>query len=105
MSDDVTTNTDPDPAPPAPTPPPADPPAAKPKARGKAAADAVPDAVEERDAATDDPMIAALLREREGYVQRDMVERIEAVDEQLRLRGYTDELPKRRRRGGSQQTR
>lgn len=39
---------------------------------------------------TDDPMVAALLREREGYAGRKGKEdRVDAVDEQLRLRGYT----------------
>lgn len=39
---------------------------------------------------TDDPMVAALLRERAGYVGRKGKEdRVEAVDEQLRLRGYS----------------
>lgn len=33
-------------------------------------------------------LIAALLRERAGYVQRDLEERIKLVDEQLRLAGY-----------------
>ncbi|MDF2705540.1 MAG: hypothetical protein K0R62_1192 [Nonomuraea muscovyensis] len=37
---------------------------------------------------TDDPMIAALLREREGYSRRGMDQRVAAVDEQLRMRGY-----------------
>lgn len=38
---------------------------------------------------TEDPMIAALLREREGYVGREGKEdRVAAVDEQLKLRGY-----------------
>ncbi|OQR64775.1 hypothetical protein B6E66_07395 [Streptomyces maremycinicus] len=38
---------------------------------------------------TEDTMVAALLRERAGYAGRkDMQERVEAVDEQLRLRGY-----------------
>lgn len=32
-------------------------------------------------------MIAALLEERRGYVQRDLKDRVEQVDEQLRLRG------------------
>lgn len=36
---------------------------------------------------TEDPMIAALLREREGYVGRGMDDRVAQVDEQLRLRG------------------
>jgi hypothetical protein len=38
---------------------------------------------------TDDPMVAALLREREGYVARGMDDRVAQVDEQLRLRGAT----------------
>ncbi|GAA2108721.1 hypothetical protein [Streptomyces synnematoformans] len=37
---------------------------------------------------TEDPMIAALLRERAGYVQRGLDARTAAVDEQLRLRGH-----------------
>lgn len=36
---------------------------------------------------TEDPMAAALLREREGYVGRGMDDRVAQVDEQLRLRG------------------
>lgn len=40
--------------------------------------------------ATDDPMIAALLREREGYVRRGLAGRAKLVDEQLALRGYRD---------------
>jgi hypothetical protein len=45
---------------------------------------------------TEDPMIAALLREREGLVQRGLSERIAQVDEQLALRGHkppADEKP------------
>ncbi|MEV0112350.1 hypothetical protein AB0H77_03700 [Streptomyces sp. NPDC050844] len=39
---------------------------------------------------TDDSMVAALLRERAGYAGRKGKEdRVEAVDEQLRLRGYS----------------
>ncbi|MFM9604255.1 hypothetical protein [Streptomyces turgidiscabies] len=39
---------------------------------------------------TEDPMVAALLRERAGYVGRKGKEdRVAAVDEQLELRGYT----------------
>lgn len=38
---------------------------------------------------TEDPMIAALLREREGLVQRGLDERVAQVDEQLALRGCT----------------
>jgi hypothetical protein len=38
---------------------------------------------------TEDPMVAALLRERAGYVGRKGKEdRVAAVDEQLALRGY-----------------
>ncbi|MGW0805956.1 hypothetical protein [Nonomuraea sp. NPDC002799] len=45
---------------------------------------------------TEDPMIAALLRERDGYVLRDMADRVAQVDEQLSLRGYTppDDAPR-----------
>ncbi|MFI5995873.1 hypothetical protein ACIBAC_28985 [Streptomyces sp. NPDC051362] len=39
---------------------------------------------------TEDSMVAALLREREGYANRKgMEDRVTAVDEQLRLRGYS----------------
>jgi len=39
---------------------------------------------------TEDPMVAALLRERAGYVGRKGKEdRVAAVDEQLALRGYS----------------
>ncbi|MFD7224827.1 hypothetical protein ACFV9P_28065 [Streptomyces sp. NPDC059892] len=38
---------------------------------------------------TDDNMAAALLREREGLVQRGLTDRVEQVDEQLRARGHT----------------
>lgn len=37
---------------------------------------------------TEDPMIAALLRERVGLVQRGLKDRVAQVDEQLKLRGY-----------------
>lgn len=37
---------------------------------------------------TDDPTIAALLRERNGYVVRGLDDRVAAVDEQLAIRGY-----------------
>ncbi|MFE6816019.1 hypothetical protein [Streptomyces sp. NPDC057677] len=37
---------------------------------------------------TDDTMIAALLRERDGLVQRGLTDRVKQVDEQLKLRGY-----------------
>ncbi|GAA4999503.1 hypothetical protein [Streptomyces siamensis] len=38
--------------------------------------------------ATEDPMVAALLREREGLVQSGLTDRVAQVDEQLRLHGY-----------------
>ncbi|MFD5874017.1 hypothetical protein [Streptomyces sp. NPDC060322] len=37
---------------------------------------------------TEDTMVAALLRERAGYVSRGMGDRVTQVDEQLALRGY-----------------
>lgn len=51
---------------------------------------------------TTDPMIAALLREREGYERTQQRDRVAQVDEQLRLRGYDpnpdgDEKPKTER--------
>lgn len=42
---------------------------------------------------TNDPMIAALLRERAGYLERGLEERVAAVDEQLKVRGYAGEKP------------
>lgn len=39
---------------------------------------------------TKDPMIAALLRERDGYVRFGKADRIEAVDAELKRRGYED---------------
>ncbi|MBT2379026.1 hypothetical protein J7E90_17130 [Streptomyces sp. ISL-111] len=41
------------------------------------------------DPETQDPMVAALLRERAGYVNRGMGDRVTQVDEQLALRGHT----------------
>lgn len=38
---------------------------------------------------TEDPMIAALLRERAGYVTRGLNDRVAQVDEQLAQRGHT----------------
>ncbi|MEW2424840.1 hypothetical protein AB0911_30370 [Streptomyces nigra] len=38
--------------------------------------------------ATNDKMIAALLREREGYERRDLTDRVRQVDEQLEHYGY-----------------
>lgn len=43
-----------------------------------------------------DSMVAALLREREGLVQRGLKDRVAQVDEQLKLRGYKPQ------RGGRQ---
>lgn len=37
---------------------------------------------------TEDPMVAALLRERESYLRTARPERAELVDEQLATRGY-----------------
>lgn len=42
---------------------------------------------------SDDPMIAALLREREAYLRTGKTERAGQVDEQLALRGYVEEEP------------
>lgn len=36
---------------------------------------------------SEDPMVAALLRERAGYAGRGMTDRVTQVDEQLKLRG------------------
>lgn len=36
---------------------------------------------------SEDPMVAALLRERAGYAGRGMTDRVDQVDEQLKLRG------------------
>lgn len=51
--------------------------------------------------ATEDPMVAALLRERAGYVTRELPDRVAEVDEQLKLRGYepsdAPKAPKTRR--------
>lgn len=40
---------------------------------------------------TDDTMIAALLREREGLARRGLPDRVAQVDEQLALRGYVQD--------------
>ena len=40
---------------------------------------------------TDDTMIAALLREREGLAQRGLSDRVAQVDEQLAVRGYVQD--------------
>jgi hypothetical protein len=37
----------------------------------------------------EDPMVAALLRERAGYVTRGLDDRVAQVDEQLKLHGHT----------------
>jgi hypothetical protein len=41
-----------------------------------------------REPVSEDAMVAALLREREGYVRRGLAERVAAVDEQLKIRGH-----------------
>ena len=53
----------------------------------RAAAEAADPSAEPR---TDDPQVAALLREREGYVTRGLDDRVSQVDEQLRLHGYEE---------------
>jgi hypothetical protein len=58
---------------------------------------------------TEDPMVAALLEERRGYVQRGDKKRIADVDEQLKLHGYEDpeakkQPPKERAGRESQQS-
>jgi hypothetical protein len=58
---------------------------------------------------TEDPMIAALLEERRGYLQRGDKKRVAGVDEQLKLRGYVDpeakkQEPKERAGRESRQT-
>lgn len=59
---------------------------------------------------TDDRMIAALLRERDGYERRGLADRVAQVDEQLALRGYEPERdgvsapPQGRTADGGQQT-
>lgn len=54
---------------------------------------------------SEDPMIAALLREREGYVAFGKKDRVKAVDEELERRGWTDpdEKPKGRASRDSKQ--
>lgn len=39
---------------------------------------------------TTDPMVAALLRERDSYQRQNLPDRVAQVEEQLRLRGWTD---------------
>lgn len=39
---------------------------------------------------TKDPMIAALLREREGYVKFGKADRVKAVDKELKRRGHEE---------------
>lgn len=40
------------------------------------------------ESATQDPFVAALLRERDGYVARGLDDRVSQVDAQLKLRDY-----------------
>ncbi len=42
---------------------------------------------------SNDPAVAALLREREGYMRRGLDERVAQVDEQLAARGHVVEAP------------
>lgn len=51
----------------------------------------------------EDPMVAALLREREGCVLRGLDARVAAIDEQLKARGHTP--PDASSRTGSGDTR
>lgn len=44
---------------------------------------------------SNDPMIAALLREREGYERYGRKDRIAAVDAELKRRGYKKAEPKK----------
>jgi hypothetical protein len=48
-------------------------------------------------AKNNDALIAALLRERAGYVARDMSERVTQVDEQLRAYGYKSDSEETRK--------
>lgn len=53
---------------------------------------------------SEDPMIAALLREREGYVQYGKDDRVKAVDAELKRLGHKDKSePKGRTSRQSQQ--
>jgi hypothetical protein len=56
---------------------------------------------------TEDPMVAALLREREGYVAFGKKDRVKAVDEELKRRGWEDpeakKQPPRERAGRESQ--
>jgi hypothetical protein len=55
--------------------------------------------------ATEDPFVAALLRERDGYVARGLDDRVSQVDEQLKLRGYNPSDTPKGAKGRRQQTR
>lgn len=44
---------------------------------------------------TQDTMIAGLLRERQGYLQRGFKDRVAQVDEQLKQRGYKRGRPQK----------
>lgn len=44
-----------------------------------------------------DAMIAALLRERAGYVRRELDDRVEQVDEQLKALGYKSDSEESRK--------
>jgi len=47
--------------------------------------------------AKDEVLIAALLRERAGYEARDLPERVEQVNEQLKLAGYKSDSEEARK--------
>jgi hypothetical protein len=53
---------------------------------------------------TEDPMVAALLREREGCAQRGLDARVAAIDEQLKARGHTPPKTDTRTGGGDART-
>lgn len=53
---------------------------------------------------TEDPMVAALLREREGCVQRGLDARVAAIDEQLKARGHTPPKTGAKTSGGDART-
>jgi hypothetical protein len=42
---------------------------------------------------TDDPMVAALLRERQALIQSGLTDRVADVDEQLKAHGYEGSAP------------
>lgn len=76
-----------------------------------------PEHPEHPEPATEDGMVAALLRERAGYIQRGLTERVAEVDKQIKLRGHeppkdgppakqetTGQAPRGRRAPGTSRT-